>query len=329
MPTPLLRFDDLLRALRGLGYEAALSGSHVRLRCPGRKPVTVPRRRGYPEAHCGQSFALLRCRRKSYYGYFTTREASLRPRDGAQGGLPGDQRTRPPRAAAGERIGRRPIPRAVIFDLFSTLIDDFADEAFDRMSERLGVGRGAFLGAWSPYRLPRYFGELSFDGSVRATCRDLGIDETEEAVLEAAFIRVESVRNSLRSLRPGAASIVAALEGLDLRTGLLSNASSEVVDYWAECDLAGCFDVEVFSAGVSMAKPDPRIFRVVCNRLSVDPQDCLYVGDGGDHELAAAAELGMTAIQVRTERPRQPGAAYVIDRVDDVLAFVDSPGAGV
>ncbi len=49
MATPLVRFDDLIRALGRLGYGiAGQTGSHVRLRCPGRQPVTVPRSREIP-----------------------------------------------------------------------------------------------------------------------------------------------------------------------------------------------------------------------------------------------------------------------------------------
>ena len=49
MPTPLVRFDDLVRALGRFGYEVARqNGSHVRLRCPDRQPITVPRKREIP-----------------------------------------------------------------------------------------------------------------------------------------------------------------------------------------------------------------------------------------------------------------------------------------
>ncbi|MCH7608589.1 MAG: type II toxin-antitoxin system HicA family toxin [Chloroflexi bacterium] len=45
-PTPLVTYDELVAALRKLGYEVARqSGSHVRLRAVGRSPVTVPRKR--------------------------------------------------------------------------------------------------------------------------------------------------------------------------------------------------------------------------------------------------------------------------------------------
>ena len=34
--------------------------------------------------------------------------------------------------------------------------------------------------------------------------------------------------------------------------------------------------------------------------VAVVPEKCLYVGDGGSHELTGAAQVGMTPILVRT-----------------------------
>ena len=44
-------------------------------------------------------------------------------------------------------------------------------------------------------------------------------------------------------------------------------------------------------------KPDPAIFRLSMDALGASPDECLYVGDGGSDELAAARALGMRAIQ--------------------------------
>ena len=46
-------------------------------------------------------------------------------------------------------------------------------------------------------------------------------------------------------------------------------------------------------------KPDPPIYAETCRRLSVEPADCLYVGDGSDRELTGALEVGMTPVLLR------------------------------
>ena len=41
---PIISGDECISALERIGYRIARTkGSHVRLRCPGRRPVTVPR----------------------------------------------------------------------------------------------------------------------------------------------------------------------------------------------------------------------------------------------------------------------------------------------
>ena len=46
-------------------------------------------------------------------------------------------------------------------------------------------------------------------------------------------------------------------------------------------------------------KPDRRIFQLAHSRLGVQPEECLYVGDGGSHELTAARALGMHPVLIR------------------------------
>jgi len=41
---PVISGDQCISTLERIGYRVArIKGSHVRMRCPGRKPVTVPR----------------------------------------------------------------------------------------------------------------------------------------------------------------------------------------------------------------------------------------------------------------------------------------------
>ena len=44
-------------------------------------------------------------------------------------------------------------------------------------------------------------------------------------------------------------------------------------------------------------KPEKEIFYRCMNRLGVQPEECLYVGDGGSQELETACGLGMQAVQ--------------------------------
>ena len=95
----------------------------------------------------------------------------------------------------------------------------------------------------------------------------------------------------------------------ELRTAALTNnfvsdASSAFTD--ATEGVRPLFDVVVESAVEHLRKPDPRIYALVCERLEVEPKQCVFIDDIG-RNLKPAAALGMATIKcalddVRGER---------------------------
>ena len=74
---------------------------------------------------------------------------------------------------------------------------------------------------------------------------------------------------------------------------LISNASTAEVLAWPESPLRHLFDVSVFSCHVGMKKPDPAIYYYAAERLGVETQHCVFVGDGGSDEHHGAHVSGM------------------------------------
>lgn len=60
------------------------------------------------------------------------------------------------------------------------------------------------------------------------------------------------------------------------------------------------FDHVIESSKAGIRKPDPRIYTMMCDVLSVDPADCIYLDDLGIN-CKPAAGLGMRAIKVTGE----------------------------
>ncbi|HEY8615166.1 HAD-IA family hydrolase [Phenylobacterium sp.] len=57
------------------------------------------------------------------------------------------------------------------------------------------------------------------------------------------------------------------------------------------------FDAIIESSKAGVRKPDPRIYQMMCERLSVEPAACVYLDDLGIN-CKPAAQLGMKAIKV-------------------------------
>lgn len=66
-------------------------------------------------------------------------------------------------------------------------------------------------------------------------------------------------------------------------------------------DVMAVFDVVVESSVEGIRKPDPRIYRLACERLAVDPQRTVFLDDLGIN-LKPARALGMQTIKVIEEQ---------------------------
>ena len=76
---------------------------------------------------------------------------------------------------------------------------------------------------------------------------------------------------------------------------MISDCCEAVADIWESVSIASYFEACILSCRVGIRKPDPRIYQLVCDALGVTPSACLYVGDGGSHELTGALRVGMEA----------------------------------
>lgn len=80
------------------------------------------------------------------------------------------------------------------------------------------------------------------------------------------------------------------------KTGLLSNVSrGALAERFAPDSPVEYFDAALGSGDVGIAKPDPRIYRIMAERLGVAPAECVFIDDKPEY-CAAARAVGMQAI---------------------------------
>jgi putative hydrolase of the HAD superfamily len=187
--------------------------------------------------------------------------------------------------------------RAVIFDLWDTLIDydvEGTRAAEAVYAERLGVDPAEFSQRWRAGRHARDTGALADSfRSVGAT------DDLLPALVE---LRHSSFRKACVP-RDGAIDTLRELRRRGLALGMISVCSEEVALLWDETPFAGLFDATIFSATCGLRKPDAAIYELCAERLGVDPTECMFVGDGANDELGGAARVGMQAVLIL--RPEQ------------------------
>jgi putative hydrolase of the HAD superfamily len=189
---------------------------------------------------------------------------------------------------------------AVVFDFYGTLTPVSPSEAWAsnaaRLAEVLGVGVGSLVQVLDdsfPERISGALGDVQ--QTMRALAARLGVRLTEEQLDDASATR-RSVQESMFALRPEALGVIERLRSAGLKTGLVSDCTSELPDAWARLPLAAVIDAPVFSCVEGTRKPDPRLFRKVAADLGTEPDRCVYVGDGGGQELTGASAIGMRAV---------------------------------
>jgi len=191
---------------------------------------------------------------------------------------------------------------AVIFDFYGTLVDDFASSvgpAHMEFVKALAVPPEPFIKLWRQTTEMRVTGAFqTVEASIEHVCSLLGAPLTAEQLVRAVEVRLQLIRRTL-SPKTDALDTLARLKNRGCRIGLLSNCSIEIPILWPETQFAGLFDSAVFSSRERLKKPDPRIYYLACERLGVAPKECLYIADGENYELTAAAKVGLHAVLIR------------------------------
>ena len=96
----------------------------------------------------------------------------------------------------------------------------------------------------------------------------------------------------------GGPETVSALRESGLRLGVVSNAEGRVERDLETAGYKGAFDTIVDSHHVGVEKPDPAIFGIALERLGVDPEATVYVGDLPAVDVQGARAAGIRAILV-------------------------------
>lgn len=84
------------------------------------------------------------------------------------------------------------------------------------------------------------------------------------------------------------------------KIGILSNVGSNWItdELLTEKEEQELFDDMVFSFAHGFAKPDPRIFKIACERLNVEPQEAVFIDDINDF-CKAAEGTGMKSLNYK------------------------------
>ena len=232
--------------------------------------------------------------------------------------------------------------RGVIFDLGSTLIRRTGLELERDKCASLGAWAASALGCRDPDALAARVLERRLDGWRRSdeelveslatatiaaafAAAGLPADDATLRRAEAAFFKPE-VRIS--RLYPWAHESLDALVAMDLRLGMISNATSHrlIADLTQTHDIFRYFDPLVSSAGFGRPKPHPDIFTHVLEAWGIPAAEAVMIGDTLGADILGAERVGMRSILVDIEpNPDNPKFAERVRPTARVTSLREIP----
>jgi putative hydrolase of the HAD superfamily len=192
--------------------------------------------------------------------------------------------------------------RAVIFDYFGTLVEDFV-AATGPMTPDLAIAVNApherFIELWRTTSSLRIDGTFqSIEAAIEHVCAVIGVQPSTEQLTKAVEIRLNQILRALKP-KPDAVATLQTLRERGYKIGLLSNCSIEIPILWPESPFAELVDAAVFSSREHLKKPDSAIFDLACKRLGEIPRRCFYIADGENYELSVARSIGLHPVLIR------------------------------
>lgn len=206
--------------------------------------------------------------------------------------------------------------KAIIFDLYGTLIDIHTDEESDLFWEQLSLFYG-YSGAIYAFQELRdnYISEV---GKIKSEIRNVeypdielldvfkslygikNVEVTDAKVKETASV-FRLLSTDYITLYPYAVKLLEFLQESEYKVILLSNAQRYFT--MNELILTGIeeyFDNIYISSDYKVCKPDPIFYNIMLENEKLKAEECIYIGNDHTTDIAGANRVGMDSIYLHT-----------------------------
>ena len=188
--------------------------------------------------------------------------------------------------------------KAVIFDMFETLVTLFSGPVYmgREIAAEIGVAEPKFREIWDTTDEARTLGKRSLEDVIQEILM-VNNCYSEEVFERIITKRKRMIRESFEHIHPEIIPLFQWFKEQNIKVGLITNCYFEERDIIKDSVLFEYFDVMCMSCDLGVKKPDTAIFERCMKDLRLEPQECLYIGDGGSLELETARAVGMHPLQ--------------------------------
>ncbi|HET6596243.1 MAG TPA: HAD family phosphatase [Anaerolineales bacterium] len=182
--------------------------------------------------------------------------------------------------------------KAVFFDLGGVIVRTEFQSPRQQLAERLGMEYDDLdkLVFNSDSGLKASIGEITSADHWAAVIKRLKRPASELAMIRDEFFAGDIVDRTL-------IDYIRSLRGR-YKTGLISNAWSDLRDFVVREKFDDAFDKMIISAEVGAIKPDPKIFQIALDAFGVKPREAVFVDDVYDN-IEGCEKIGMKGIHFK------------------------------
>ena len=217
--------------------------------------------------------------------------------------------------------------RAVLVDLYDTLVWSDWPKLRALIEERTGLSTRALLGAFDHTRPARSVGTFAnTQEDLGAVLRSAGLEPSVELLDNLAGLVVATLANGVH-LWEDSIPTLRELHRRGIGTAVVSNCDHSTRPEVERLGLVEETDAVILSFEVGAAKPMPEIYLAALEAVGARPADALFVDDQADYCDGAAALGIATAIVLREdaspgEGTSEPGGHRVIADLRSLLELV-------
>ena len=188
--------------------------------------------------------------------------------------------------------------KAVIFDMFETLVTLFTEHTYfgEDAASDAGIDPVLYRKVWHENEKDRTTGKMTIEEGIGETLRKLGV-YSDELLNTIVSKRLATLQETFDQIPDESVQLLLELRRRGIKVGLITNTFSDERDLIRSSKLFPLFDATRISYEEGVLKPDPSMYQSIMDELGVEPDECLYVGDGGSRELFAARDIGMKPLQ--------------------------------
>ena len=123
--------------------------------------------------------------------------------------------------------------------------------------------------------------------------RRVGVPEARMVEVSETLRRMHHEDHLWTHVQEGTVEAIVRMREMRYRLGVVSNADGRVEALLQRLGLAELVDFVIDSHVVGVSKPDPGIFQMGAERLGLEPEECLYVGDLYAIDILGARAAGL------------------------------------